>query len=158
VIHDPTLGRTNRPCPVWSSSVANQAGAALSGARSPTQDDIRITRKLTLNLGLRYDYETPRTERYNRLAFFNPTAPSPIAAQVNMPNLAGGLDYVAVNTNPRGWTEPDRNNFGLRFGLANQAFSRTVVRGGYGLTYLPNGTSFNAYGAGQEGFSATTVL
>lgn len=122
------------------------------------QDDIQLTRKLTINVGLRYDYEAPRTERFNRMAFFNPTVPSPIAAQVNMPNLAGGLDYVAVNSNPRGWTEPDRNNFGPRFGFAYQAFSKTVLRGGYGLTYLPNGTSFNAYGAGQEGFSATTTL
>src|SRR5438045_6618945 len=46
------------------------------------QDDLRATRKLTLNLGVRYDLDTPRTERYNRINYFNPVVKSPLAVQV----------------------------------------------------------------------------
>lgn len=122
------------------------------------QDDIKVTSTLTLNLGLRYDYESPRTERFDRLSFFNFDAPSPIAAEVGIPDLRGGLDFVGVNGNPRGWNDPDRNNFGPRFGFAWQAAGKTALRGGYGLTYLPAGTNNNGYGAGQEGFSVSTPL
>jgi hypothetical protein len=74
-----------------------------------------------------------------------------------MPELRGGLKFVAVDGNPRGWNDPDRNNFAPRFGFAYQPFSKTVIRGGYGLMYLPGGTSNNGYGAGQEGFSVATT-
>jgi hypothetical protein len=63
---------------------------------------------------------------------------------------------VGVDGNPRGWNDPDRNNFGPRFGFAYQPFSKTAIRGGYGLMYLPGGTSNNGYGGGQEGFSVNT--
>jgi hypothetical protein len=120
------------------------------------QDDIKVNSKLTLNLGLRYDYEGPRTERFNRLSFFDYDAINPVGQSIGLPDLRGGLQFVGVDGNPRGWSDPDRNNFGPRFGFAYQPFAKTAIRGGYGLTYLPGGTSNSGYGAGQDGFSVAT--
>ena len=46
----------------------------------PQRFAVKVTDKLTLNLGLRYDLETPRTERYNRMSYVNPEDPSPVKA------------------------------------------------------------------------------
>ena len=63
------------------------------------QDNWRVSNRLTLNMGLRYDVETPRTERYNQMSYFDPSAPSPIS--VPGLNLHGAVEYVGVNGNPR---------------------------------------------------------
>ena len=97
------------------------------------QDDWRVTRKLTLNLGLRYDIETPRTERYNRMNYFDPLAPSPLAQRVpQFPNLRGGVVFVGVDGRSRHQYHIDGNNWAPRFGFAYQLTPQTVVRGGYG--------------------------
>ena len=102
------------------------------------QDDWKITNKLTLNLGLRYEYETPRTERFNRATRgFCFSCASPIDAQVPGLSLRGGLNFAGVDGNPRGIYEPDRNNWSPRFGLAYRLSSKTVIRSGYGLYYIP---------------------
>ncbi|MBI4910655.1 MAG: TonB-dependent receptor [Acidobacteria bacterium] len=121
------------------------------------QDDIKVTPALTLNLGVRYSYETPRTERWNRLTWFNPAVANPIQKDITWTGapLVGGLEFAGVN-GPRGWSDPDWNNVEPRFGFAYKAFGKLVLRGGYGLSYLGNSTSHNGYGAGQEGFSVFT--
>jgi hypothetical protein len=103
------------------------------------QDDWRVTNKLTLNLGLRYDLDTPRTERYNRMNWFEPYAPSPLARRVpEFPNLAGGVVFVGVDGNPRTQYKWDRNNWAPRFGFAYQLSSATVIRGGYSHVFGPS--------------------
>ena len=84
------------------------------------QDDWKVTRKLTLNLGLRYDLDIPRTERYNRMEVFDPNAPSPLAGPTGLPDLRGGPVYVGVNGFSRRQFDPQWTNFGPRFGFAYQ--------------------------------------
>src|SRR5205823_11062659 len=71
------------------------------------QDDIRITRKLTINVGLRYEAESPFSERRNQIAGFDAKLSSPVR-NAAFPNLAGGLQYAAGGD--RTVYEWDRNN------------------------------------------------
>jgi hypothetical protein len=88
------------------------------------QDDWRPTTKLTLNLGLRYDFMSPSYEADNRMANFDPATASLVFAS------DGSLEERAL-------VKPDRNNFAPRFGAVYQLNERTVVRGGYGIFYNP---------------------
>src|SRR5262245_31917519 len=98
------------------------------------QDDWRVSRKLTLNLGVRWDYESPTSERFNQLnAGFDPTSPSTF--QVPGLELKGGLLFVSEDD--RLPFKRDLNNFGPRVGVAYQLNEKTVLRGGYGMSYLP---------------------
>ncbi len=103
------------------------------------QDDWRVTSKLTLNLGIRYDYDSPRTERYDRMNFFDLDAPSPLASQVaGFPNLKGGVRFVGVDGNPRHQYLKDTNNLAPRLGLAYQLNDATVIRAGYSHIFGPS--------------------
>jgi hypothetical protein len=97
-----------------------------------TQDDWRVTDRLTLNLGLRYEYATPHWERDNVLTNYDPVSRKMVAA------TDGSLSERAL-------VDPDRNNFGPRLGFAWTVADRTVVRGGYGISY----THFNRAGGGN---------
>jgi len=117
------------------------------------QDDWQVSRRLVLNLGLRWDYETPPVERYNNQnRGFDFTARSPI--QVAGLDLKGGLLFAGVNGQPRGAFDPDRNNFQPRLGIAYKMLGSKplVFRGGIGKFYLPT----VEYG-GTTGFSQTTT-
>ena len=99
------------------------------------QDDWRATRRLTLNLGLRYDLDTPRRDRYDRMNYFDPSIPSPLAGPAGMPNLRGGLVFVGVNGAGPYQYNWDKNNFAPRIGFAYQINDKTVVRGGWGNVF-----------------------
>lgn len=122
------------------------------------QDDYRIRPKLTLNLGIRYELETGRNERYNRLSWFNPAAPSPIGAQIGFPNLTGALEFVGVGGNSGRQKVTNMNNWGPRFGFAYSISPNTVVRGGYGLFYLPATGDDQGTSLGASGFFTTTTF
>lgn len=87
------------------------------------QDDFRVNSKLTLNIGLRWEFATPRWERDNVLSNFNPATNSMITAK------NGSLyDRTLVN--------PDYKDFGPRIGAAYSFDPKTVVRSGYGISYV----------------------
>jgi hypothetical protein len=119
------------------------------------QDDWRVTDRLTMNLGFRWDYNTPVSESENRLNYiFDPNLVNPVSSSVNLPGgVRGGLTFVGVDGNPERPWETDLNNFQLRVGSAYQLNDRTVLRGGYGRYFL------NPTGQGhQQGFSISTPL
>jgi hypothetical protein len=98
------------------------------------QNDIRVTPKLKVNLGLRWDYLGPLTDRFNELARgFDTTVASPLQAPGL--SLRGGLLFTGVNGHPRGIFDASHTNFGPRAGAAYQWNSHTVLRGGYALVY-----------------------
>jgi Carboxypeptidase regulatory-like domain/TonB-dependent Receptor Plug Domain/TonB dependent receptor len=121
------------------------------------QDNWRMTTKLTLNLGFRYDFETPRTERYNQMSYFDPSAASPIS--VPGLNLHGAVEYVGVNGNPRTEFNTYWGEVGPRLGFAYQVLSHTTLRGGYGMYYDPSdlGVVGNAVTGGFLGYDAITT-
>ena len=119
------------------------------------QDDFKVTRKLTLNLGLRWDVETGPTERYNRQTWFDPAAANPLSQATGLPFL-GSIEFASNSGNPRQRWETDANNFGPRVGFAWQATQKTVVRGGYGIIFLP--TIQRIFISGNPGFAVVNRL
>ena len=126
------------------------------------QDDWRLNPKLTLNLGLRYDLDVPRTERYNRMNYFDPEAPSPLAQQVpGFPNLKGGVVFVGVDGRNRYQYNWDTNNIAPRLGLSYQMNQKTVVRAGYSHIFGPSNQAAQGtvgpFGFRTENLWVTTI-
>jgi hypothetical protein len=91
------------------------------------QDDWKLTRRLTLNLGLRYDFGTPALDGKNQMANFDPTANGG----------AGGLVFASDGSlEQRALVQINKRNFAPRIGLAYSLNPKTVVRAGYGIYYL----------------------
>ncbi|MFL6308286.1 MAG: TonB-dependent receptor domain-containing protein [Candidatus Sulfotelmatobacter sp.] len=113
------------------------------------QDDWKATRKLTLNLGLRWEVQRPVTDRYNRQAWFDYSATNPITSSVGQTYL-GELQFA--NSGTRGLFNTNYKNFAPRIGFAYQLMPKLVMRGGYGIFYPP---SFRGTGP-APGFSSDT--
>jgi len=112
-------------------------------------DTFHATKKLTLNLGIRYDLQGPWSERFNRQSFFDPNAqswlsnPSATAGLTNVPGLPGlHGDVFLVSPGKRTNIPLDKTEVSPRIGFAYQVNPKTVVRGGYGIFYIPNYLSF----------------
>ncbi len=111
------------------------------------QDDWRVSSRRTLNLGLRYDYESPFTERYNKqVTNFCTTCTNPLQSAVSGLTLNGGLQYATASN--RFAYSPDYNNVQPRVGMAFQVSQNTVFRAAYGIIYFntlenPIGTGFS---------------
>jgi trimeric autotransporter adhesin len=119
------------------------------------QDDFRVTPKLTLNFGVRFEYESGIQEANNKLiAGFNPTVTNPLQQNVIGLQIPGEVEYAGVNGNPT----QTGNELGVkpapRIGVAYSIDSKTVVRGGYGIFWVP--TFFNFQNA--IGYSQTTSI
>ncbi len=95
------------------------------------QDDWKITRKLTLNLGLRYEFDEPMWEKFNRESYWDLQAQSPVVVEGY--NTRGV--YRFVNDDHRSPFKGDYNNWSPRIGLAYAATSKLAIRLGYGLLY-----------------------
>jgi Carboxypeptidase regulatory-like domain len=106
------------------------------------QDDWRVTDRLTLNLGLRWDLNTPVFEEQNRLNYgFDETTVNPVTARINQQQfpgyvVRGGLGFVDVDGNSKYPYPWDKNNIQPRLGFAYMLTDETVLRGGYGLYYI----------------------
>jgi len=117
-------------------------------------DHIRVTRSFTLSLGLRYEVEEPRTERYNRFATFDFDGAFPI--RVPGMSLTGFLTHPGVDGQPRNQTDRAVKNFGPRAGFAWTVLPKLAVRGGYGIFYSPVIGSTAANTLGVTGALITT--
>ena len=133
------------------------------------QDDWKVSNKLTLNLGLRWEYEGAPTERDNRNvrgwdpeAQLNITSAAQAAYAANpIPQVPasefkvrGGLLFMSDAN--RGTYNPDMNNFQPRVGFAYQANDKTVLRGGWAIYAVP--ALFDISGLYQPGFSQATNI
>ena len=115
------------------------------------QDDWRPKRNLTLNLGLRYEVQTPYTYRHNAASIFNPDALNPLSGLVGRP-LQGALQFLGPGN--RNVYDTNWHNWAPRFGFSYQAIPKAVIHGGYGIFYPQAVTSAGA--GDQDGFSAAT--
>ena len=163
---------TQGPNPNVSSSAAGYGFATMllgtptsgSAVRYPTatmqtrysalylQDDWKVSPKLTLNLGLRWEYEGAPTDRYNALTNFDPS----LTTTANGVTLAGGLRFPGYGSTARSMRDNTYLDFGPRVGFAYQAMPKTVLRGGYGIYQLP-GTGIQIT-PGRTGYEMTSSM
>ncbi|MBI4478024.1 MAG: carboxypeptidase regulatory-like domain-containing protein [Acidobacteria bacterium] len=129
-----------------SIGAGNQRSAAWDYVVAFFQDDLRLSRRLTVNLGIRWEYESGVTEKQNRLVRgFAFDAANPLASAIRgrsgiaecpaCADLRGGLLFAGVDGVSEELFDPDRNNVQPRIGFAYAWNDKTVVRGGYGLYY-----------------------
>ncbi len=116
------------------------------------QDDWKVARRLTINLGLRYDFQQQAVERYDRWSNFDMNGTSSVSG------LRGRAVYAGVDGQPRTWRDEDYNDIGPRIGFAWDLLGKgkTVLRGGYGL-YYPYMFNDHDKGGSAAGFTSRTT-
>jgi len=136
------------------------------------QDNWRVNSRLVVTFGLRYEYEVPLTERFNRsVRGFDPTADLSVtsAAETNYAanpisevppsnfQPIGGLLFAGVDGQPRTLYNGDARKFMPRVGLAYTLNPETAIRAGYGIYYLATGQPFGTL-TQQLGFNQSTLI
>ena len=146
-------------------STVTQNAVAETGGRYKTyagyvQDDFKVSSRLTLNLGLRWNVWSPFTEVNNVMSFFNPTLANPLAG-----GIPGALEFVGNGTDSCGCKTPVKQhniNPGPRVGLAYLLGQKTVIRAGYSIFYAHaggvGGRTDGRQGLSQAGFDETASL
>jgi hypothetical protein len=141
---------------------AGSSGSVVNGIRPAVesksfglylQDDWKVSRKLTVNLGLRWDFETGLTERYDRYAAFDPDVRSPLS-DVTRLDLRGGYTFPGNGIDGRSLRSPEWANIAPRVGIAYEVLPGTVIRTGYGIFYTMAPYGANNYGTAP--FRAST--
>jgi len=115
------------------------------------QDDWKPTNKLTLNLGARYEIQTPYTSRHNQGSIFDPNALNPLSYSAGVP-LLGALQFLGPGN--RDFYNTNYHNIAPRIGFSYQAIPKAVIHGGYGIFYPEAVTSSGS--DDTDGFTATT--
>ena len=130
------------------------------------QDDYQVSPKFTLNVGLRWSVEIPRSERYNKLSYWTPSLPSPLQGVVpasacpSCGNLQGQYVFAGTSGDPYGRHQApiQWKDFAPRIGFAWNALPQTSIRGGFGLVYGASALQVagTSGGSGTDGFSTST--
>ena len=151
---------------VNNSSVTLQPFSLVGGRFRPFalyfQDDYKVLPKLTLNMGLRWDYLPTYTEDQDRWSFLNPNIANPITGNPGALQFAGNYGGAGVSCNCRTPVNNYYKNFGPRLGFAFSPDEKTVFRGGWGVLFSHAGGTGGAGGAGtgtgQAGFNTAISL
>ncbi|HUN86290.1 MAG TPA: TonB-dependent receptor [Terracidiphilus sp.] len=118
------------------------------------QENWKVDRKLTLNMGLRYDVSMPRTDRHNRQNWLDLNVVSPLVVPA-LGTLHGG--EVFASSSQRTIVNDDWKDIQPRFGFAYQIWPLTVIRGGYGIYYSqPRSGATGVAPYGSQGFNQYT--
>src|SRR5215831_13728605 len=112
------------------------------------QDDFKVSKRLTLNIGLRYEIPVPKEERHHHNSNFCPTCPNPTAG-----GIPGAMEFIGVGpaAGIGHWGDTRLSAWGPRLGLAYQLDSKTVIRAGGSIYYQPTREDANA-DRGTQGF------
>jgi hypothetical protein len=136
-----------------------ETGARFRPFSPYAQDDYKVNQRLTLNLGMRWDYYPPFYEVRNRVSFFIPTLTNPLTGNAGAEEFGG---YGLNGCNCRSTVSPFYQNFGPRLGAAYKIDDKTVVRAGWGVMYShgggTGGTNGSDQGNGTLGFTATPTI
>jgi hypothetical protein len=173
---DPDSGATGGPCGAEnpSGNTGNAIASMLLGTGNGSantsmdpamslhtfggyfQDQWRLNQRLTVSAGLRYENQRPATERYNRVAYFDPKMVNPISTAFGS-NVYGGFEFAGVDGRSRSAWEPDNKDFAPRVGVAYKISDKLVGRIGSGIFYGPSSAMVSFDGAGQSpGYTAQT--
>jgi hypothetical protein len=137
---------------IWST-YEGQFGAPVANYRGNyysayAEDSWRIARKLTLNLGLRWEYQSPSTDKYDNIVnadfrWDNSVFPTFVRAGTGDPfqynpqfHMPASIPYLRDGRFGRGTNRPDKNNFAPRLGIAYSLNDKTVIRTGAGIFYV----------------------
>jgi hypothetical protein len=113
------------------------------------QDNWKAGKKLSINIGMRYDLDLPRTERYNRMNGLDPSVVSPLQVP-GLGTLHGGEIFASSKNRSPGYNT-SYVTFGPRFGIAYRPLEKTAIRAGYGIYYST--VRSGAAGTGAMGYA-----
>jgi hypothetical protein len=144
------LGVLDSPTTVGTPTIPYESNHLLG---EYVQDDWKAAPNLTLNLGIRYEIQTPYTARGNTGSIFNPNALNPLSYAAGIP-LQGALQFLSPGN--RDFYNTNYHNIAPRIGFSYQAIPKAVLHGGYGIFYTESLTSSGSDDA--DGFTASTSL
>lgn len=145
------LGMGSAPGGEWQNGFTKDVFAADANPyyAAYIQDDFHVSQNFTLNLGLRWDIFGGRTERYNRLEWFDPS----LQYTVNGVAMTGGEEFPQHNHSP---FLTNMKDFGPRIGFSWQPVHNLVWHGGFGIFYGPSTHMVSNPSLNSDGFLSTT--